>query len=165
MDPSRLESRSKLPCLFIICIFRTLSAKESVLVIVTFSSPDSLGLEAFPFEVEAPVGGRLSVNVASSALLSNEAVWRLLGGSCRLTTTSSTGLGNCLVASSRSGVDDHDEGLCRSLMGAVTSITAFSLDDKFCVDVQLRTDLSSVSRFRLGVDDAMSSPRRAPCSL
>lgn len=64
-------------------------------------------------------------------------------------------------------MEDQDEGLCRMRKGAVISTTLllFSFDDKFCVEVQLRTDLSRVSRLRLGVDDAMSSPRRAPCSL
>lgn len=86
--------------------------------------------------------------------------------------TSSMGLFCCclcaLIASSRSGVDDHEDGRCRILRGAVTSTTALfelSLEDRFCVDVQLRTDLSRPSRLRLGVDEAMSSPLRAPCSL
>lgn len=51
-------------------------------------------------------------------------------------------------------------------IGAVISTTfGESFDDKFCVDVQLRDDLSKDSRFKLGVDEAMSSPRLAPCSL
>lgn len=86
-----------------------------------------------------------------------------------LTVTSSAGLPWFrFIASSKSGVDDHDDGRWRMRIGAVISTTLLlSFDDKFCVEVQLRTDLSRLSdcRLRLGVDDAISSPRLAPCSL
>lgn len=156
-------SLSRLPCLFIICIFLTLSANESDLVMVTCSST-STGLTAFPFDV----GGRLSVNDSSTASRF-VAVCRLLTGSWRLTTTSSVVFSGALLprwASSKSGVDDHEEGRWRMRIGAVISTTLLlSFDDRFWVDVQLRVDLSSGSRLRVGVDDAMSSFRRAPCSL
>lgn len=165
IEPSRLDSLSKLPCRFIICIFLTLSAKESDLLMTTASSV-SMGFGGLPLD-----GGRLSVNVSSTTLSKFAAVCRLRAGSWRLTITSST-VFCCNLwlfwASSRSGVEDHDDGRWRIRKGAVISTTLlllFSFDDKFCVDVQLLTDLSSVSRLRLGVDAAMSSPRRAPCSL
>jgi hypothetical protein len=59
IEPSRFKSRSRLPCLFIICIFLTLSANESVLLMTTFSSA-SAALTPFPFVGAG--GGRLSVN-------------------------------------------------------------------------------------------------------
>lgn len=164
IEPSRLESLSKLPCRFIICIFLTRSANESDLLITTVSS-SSIGF-GFPFVGDG--GGRLSVN-DSSTLSKFAAVWRRRTGSWRFTMTSSMGFGKIrwfFATSSRSGVEDQDEGLCRNLKGAVISTTLLlSFDVKFCVEVQLRTDLSSVSRLRLGVDEAMSSPRLAPCSL
>lgn len=155
-------SLSRLPCLFIICILRTLSANESPWVMVTVSSfcPDCA---EFPLE-----GDRLNVKDSSTAFSNVVAVCRLRTGSWTFTVTSSTSFGVArwpFCASSRSGVDDQEEGLWRVRKGAVTSTTLFSFVDKFCVDVQLRTDLSSPSRFRLGVDEAISSLLRVPCSL
>lgn len=159
-------SRSRLPCLLMTCILRTLSANESDFDIDTDSSISG-DLCALPF-----TGGRLSVKVSSTTLSKLVAVCRLRAGSWTLTVTSSTGLVCCclcaLMASSKSGVEDHEDGRCRIRSGAVTSTTVLfelSLEERFCVDVQLRTDLSRPSRLRLGVDEAMSSPRRAPCSL
>lgn len=163
-----LVSLSRLPCLLIICIFRTLSASESVLLIMMVSSA-STALERDCRCCEELLlggkGGRLSVN--DSSTFSWLGLGRRRAGIWTLTTISSF-LGGGLGAfdiSSKSGVDDHELGLCRSRNGAVISMTFSGCVERFEVDVQLLTVLSSPSLFKLGEDAAMSSPRRAPCSL
>lgn len=97
--------------------------------------------------------------------MSNTVVWRLLGNGT-LTTTSV----RVSLASSRSGVDVHDEGrfgINRSPDDEFP-FPAAVLDDKFDVDVQLRPEfLSSDPKGsdRLGDDAATSSPLLPPCSL
>lgn len=155
-------SRSKLPCLFINCIFLTLSANESVLLIVITSSllsRDFCGIVfivSFCWVADDKDGGLLIVN--DSSTFSKLTVLRRLTGIWTFTIISSFDIvdeGLTFCVSSKSGVDDQELGLCRNFNGAVTSIILFSAcEAKFDVDVQLRIDFSKESLLRLGVDDA-----------